>query len=136
MARWLVVVLALAVAPAAAQTVQKCIGKGGAVTLTSSACPAGQELAASYDAPPERLTAQQLQRQAELRQLEREQAARRAAQRNTVYYSPPQRSVQNSRHQRCDDAKRWRDAQAERVGLRRTHDMLRAWDDYVYQQCK
>lgn len=52
MLRILAMMLALVVFPAAGQTVQKCVGKGGAITMTSGACPAGQREAATYDATP------------------------------------------------------------------------------------
>lgn len=133
--RVVVLALGLVVFPVGAQSVQKCVGRNGDITLTSGTCPEGQREVASVDARPERETAEQARRRAELRQWEQQQAARRAAG-SVTYYNAPTRTVSQSRHQRCDAAKAWRDAQVERVGLRRTHAQLRQWDDYVYQQCK
>ena len=132
--RWIAVVLSVVMFPAVGQTVQKCVDGKGHVTLTSGACPQGQREAASYDATPERVTPEQLRRQAEMERWQAAQQQRRVAQGATVYHAP--RAQGQSRHQRCEAAKRWRDAEIERVGLKRTHAMLRSWDDYVYQQCK
>lgn len=126
--------LAVVMFPASGQTVQKCMGRDGSITLTSGACPQGQREAASYDAAPERVTPEQLRRQAELERWKAAQDQRRAAQPANFYSAP--RATGQSRHQRCEAAKRWRDSQIESVGLKRTHAMLRSWDDYVYQQCK
>lgn len=135
MLRLIVLAFCVLVFPVSAQTVQKCVGRNGQVTLTSGLCPEGQTEAARYEATPERVTSEQQRRQAELRQWEREQQARRSAT-SAPFYRQVSSSAQQSRYQRCEGAKRWRDAQIERVGLRRTHDMLRSWDGYVYQQCK
>lgn len=134
MVRWIAVLLAAVAFPVAGQTVQKCVGPGGSITLTSGACSNGQRQAASYDAKPERVTAEQLRRQAELERWQAAQQQRRANQVVNVYNAP--RTTVQSRHERCGAAKRWRDAEIERVGLKRTHAMLRSWDDYVYQQCR
>lgn len=102
MARWMAVLLSVAVVPAAGQTVQKCVDRNSAITLTSGACPAGQRDAASYDATPERVTPEQLQRQAELTRWEAAQQQRRSAQTAPVYYSAPGRTG----HPDTRDAKR------------------------------
>lgn len=42
----------------------------------------------------------------------------------------------NAKHQRCQAAKARRDDTLRRVGLRRTHELLRRLDDDVYEACK
>jgi hypothetical protein len=134
----LLLTAALAATPALAQTVQKCTDRNGHITLTSGACPAGQREAASYDATPEVMTAE---RAAELERRRRQDDAnsrylesltpRRSAS-TTTYRS----SGAASRRSGCDAAKAYRDATLRRVGLKRTHDLLRRLDDQVYEACK
>lgn len=139
MLRILAMTLALVVFPSAGQTVQKCIGKGGAVSFVSGPCPADQKQAASYDATPEVMTAR---RARELEDRRRRDAANsryleslaRGQGRSAAYGSSPSRS--NAKHERCQDAKRRRDDTLRRVGLRRTHDLLRRLDNNVYEACK
>lgn len=127
--------LCVAVMAAEAQTVQKCVDAKGHVTLTSGSCPTGQRETGRYDATPERETAAQRRRKAELQQWERDQAARRAAASQT-YWIPGPRTASENRQQRCAAAKQARDSALAALGLRRTHDQLRYWDDYVYERCK
>lgn len=131
---FLLLFLCLSALPCHGQTVQKCVDADGNVTLTSHACPSGQAETGSYDAKPERVTPDQRRRQTELTRWQRQQDAQRGAR--GTFEAPQIRSSSQSRHDRCAAARRWRDAEIERVGLKRTHAMLRSWDDYVYQQCK
>lgn len=124
--------------PAWAQTVQKCTGRDGHVTFTSSACPDGQRKAASYDATPEVMTEE---RAAELERRRRQddansrylQSLAPRGGRSTPGYWP---SRNDSRRSGCDAAKARREETLRRVGLKRTHDLLRKLDDQVYEACK
>jgi len=128
------VALAAVAFPVAGQTVQKCVGRGGEITLTSGSCPSGQQQAASYDATPERISPEQARRAAELERWQRAQDAQRANPSASTHWTPS--SGQESRHARCEAAKRRRDREIAALGLRRTHADLRRWDDYVYERCK
>lgn len=121
-------------APAAAQTVQKCVGPDGHVTLTSAACGAGQRLAARYDAVPEPMPAAasaKAARQAASRPG-REAVARTVARRGTG------RATARSRPgaDRCAAARARRERTLQRVGLKRTFDLLRKLDDEVWAACR
>ncbi|MBJ6980568.1 hypothetical protein [Luteimonas sp. MC1572] len=124
--------------PAWAQTVQKCTGRDGHVTFTSGACPDGQRQAASYDATPEVMTAE---RAAELERRRRQDDANSRylesltprGGRSTSGYWP---SRSDGRRSGCDAAKARREDTLRRVGLKRTHDLLRKLDDQVYEACK
>lgn len=134
----LLLVLALPATPAWAQTVQKCTGPDGHVTLTSGACPDGQRQAASYDATPEVMTPE---RAAELeRRRQQDDANSRYLQslapRGGASTRGQRYSGRASRHGACDAAKARREDTLRRVGLKRTHDLLRKLDDQVYEACK
>lgn len=128
-----------ALLPAWGQTVQKCTGSDGHVTFTSSACPDGQRQAATYDATPEVMTAE---RAAALEHRRRQEDANsrylEAQARGGTMHPPGHRQSRPAVDSRagCDSAKAHRDATLRRVGLRRTHDLLRKLDDRVYEACK
>lgn len=129
---------ALVATPASAQTVLKCTGRDGHVTFTSGACPDGQRQAASYDATPEVMTAE---RAAELERRRRQDDANsrylQSLSSNGGTSTPGHRSSRStSRRSGCDAAKARREDTLRRVGLKRTHDLLRKLDDQVYEACK
>lgn len=121
------------VAPAPAQTVQKCVAADGHVTLTSAACGAGQRLAARYDAVPEPMPA------AASAAADRQAANRpgRAAMPRTVKRRGSSRATAHSRPgaDRCEAARSRRERTLQRVGLKRTFDLLRKLDDEVWTAC-
>jgi hypothetical protein len=130
--------LAALATPAGAQTVQKCIGRDGHVTFTSAACPDDQRQTASYDATPEVMSAE---RAAELaRRRQQEDANSRYLDSLTprgARHAPGRRpQAADSRRSGCDAARAHRDDTLRRVGLKRTHDLLRKLDDQVYEACK
>lgn len=116
--------------PAAAQTVQTCVGADGHVTLTSAACGAGQRLAASRDAVPEPVPA-----------AAPASAGRRAnggAAPRSVARRGARRAASRSRPavDRCEAARARRERTLQRVGLQRTFDLLRRLDDEVWAACR
>ena len=126
------------VTPTSAQTVQKCVGRDGHITITSGACPDGQRQAASYDATPEVMTPE---RAAELeRRRQQDDANSRYLQSLAPRAGgsvPGYRTTRGTGNRHgCDTAKARRDATLRRVGLKRTHDLLRRLDDQVYEACK
>lgn len=71
-----------------------------------------------------------------LERWKRANDARNAASRSAFQSTPPRASASESRHSRCEAAKQHRDAQLERLGLRRTHADLRRLDAPVHEACK
>ena len=134
---WRALALAIAVlpglVPAHAQTVQKCIGAQGQITLTSGACGAGERLAARYDAVPEPVPTV---------------AVAPADRPATAAPSRAHGSVGGARRARggaarartkpdaCQAARARRDRTLQRVGLKRTFDLLRKLDDEVWAACR
>lgn len=124
-------------APAAAQTVQKCIAADGHVTLTSAECGAGERLAASYAAVPEHVAPGS----AAGADAGRKTPAR-AAQPGTAARVAPGRSARTapahrrSGPDRCRAARDRRERALARVGLKRTFDLLRKLDDEVWAACR
>ena len=135
----LAVVLVLAIpADVKAQTVQKCIGRDGHVTLTSDACPGGSRELERRAAPPEVLTPA---RAAEIERQRRE-AQRWSEQQDRAIRSRPREatrtsaSASESRNARCDAAKRHRASQREIRGIAITYLETRRLDEQVYDACK
>lgn len=124
------VALAMMAAPAPAQTVQKCIAVDGHVTLTSDACGAGERLAASYGAVPEPV----VEAAARTRPVAESRPSRGGAR------SGPRRGGSATRAKRapdrCQAARERRERTLQRVGLKRTFDLLRRLDDEVWQACR
>jgi len=138
--RWLVLMLAIGVAgpgliaPAAAQSVQKCVGANGHVTLTSDACTDGQVLAKMYEAVPEVVSAD------DGRGLQKSETG---PSRNVTPARSGSRGVpraNGSRRKpaadRCQVARDRREQTLRRVGLKRTFDLLRKLDDEVWAACR
>lgn len=126
--------------PVLAQSLHQCVDKRGHVSLTSAPCPAGHKTQKVVDATPERISPE---RAAHLEQRRRQEAAhsaylRKLAGHGSARYRSPQPAARASddRSSRCEAAKARRTTTLERVGLRRTHDLLRQLDDAVYRACK
>jgi len=128
--RWLVVV-ALWGSHVAAQGVHKCVTPGRAVSYQSEPCERGSRDAANWEAPrnPPPSGVRQI---ASSPQPERERRAEhRSARTGTahVVYSAPKPSA-------CELAKANRDSTLERVGLKRTFDLLSRLDEQVRNACR
>lgn len=138
-ARAVLLLMAVAVAgafaePAGAQTVQKCVGRDGHVTLTSGACGAGERLAASYAAVPEPAPAPGAAGP-DIRHAPRHagrQASRAPARRAPRAAAPRTRTAPD----RCQSARDRRERTLHRVGLKRSFDLLRRLDDEVREACR
>ncbi|WP_166432716.1 DUF4124 domain-containing protein [Luteimonas yindakuii] len=117
-------------APAAAQTVYKCMGPDGAV-FQSTPCGAGQQQERAYGGEAYATTPQ---RQA---QIEREQARAQAVVRRNAggagRASTPvgAQSGQSS----CDRVKAQRDRAMQALGNRRTYEQISYWATEVSKAC-
>lgn len=141
-----VLVLASPVRAAGQQAgeLRKCVSAGGAVSFQQQPCPAGSRQASSrsYVAEPAPTAAQIRARAA------REQAARaESAELSRRAGTPgPYRAQHGAAmlHRvaiakddaACQRARRQRDETLERVGLKRTYDLLRALNDEVARACR
>lgn len=132
-ARVAVIVLVLGasvLAPAArAQSVQKCIAGDGRISFTSHACGDGERLAATYSAVPETEPERSAAETArpvrpESRQRQHRTRARAGAVRGRKASGP------------CEKARERRERTLQRVGLKRTFDLLRKLDEEVWDACR
>ena len=127
---WLVLWIAqiAQITQASAQGVHKCIAPGGAVIYQSAPCEPHAREAANWEAPADRAPSRETSRQtSSQRERERERPAARAG--NT-------RIVRNaSKPSACEQAKANRDSTLERVGLKRTFDLLSRLDEQVRNAC-
>ena len=123
---------------ASAQTVYKCVGARGATVYQDEPCPQGARADKAWDGTAHQTTPeQQRANDARIRLTEQQLAARRARQTSSgSYRSSSAPTASDSRHRRCEAAKRNRDVQLERIGLRRTYDILQRLDAAVYEACK
>lgn len=121
--------------PAAAQTVQKCVDADGRITLTSAACGPGQRLDASYDASPELVPVA-----AEVRATPGSESRPGRANVSRAVAGRSGRTSTRSRSRatidRCEAARARRERTLQRVGLKRTFDLLRKLDDEVWAACR
>lgn len=115
----------------------KCPGKDGVPEYRSWPCD-GRAAEKSWKIE------QHFDPNADRRYVERTRAeSERRAQQNRARYSGGSGGGQawsgaatESRDRRCEAAKRTRDEALGRLGLKRTHEDLRRWGDYVYERCK
>lgn len=124
---------ALIACPATAQTIYRCVQKGRPVSLQSTPCDRGAATTRTRHYTPEPApTANDLAWKRY--RIEREMALRNQAQRagaasGSVVVLPAGGSA-------CAQAKAERDAWERRVGLNRTIDGMRAWQERVYHACR
>lgn len=118
---------------AGAQVVSKCPdGKGGFV-YQDTPCVNGQA-AREWDGAAHRLSPErQRQIDADRRHRELLAASRSPSNINNVVFNGPSASQQQNA--RCDAAKAHRKQELDRLGLRRTYDILRNLNDYVNREC-
>jgi hypothetical protein len=131
--RWWLV-FALWTTHAAAQDVHKCVAAGGAVSYQSEPCGRNSHDAANWEAPrdsspsPERA-------HAPAAKSGRERAPERGTARTGTA-----RIARNARNapkpSACEAAKANRDSTLERVGLKRTFDLLSRLDEQVRKACR
>lgn len=136
---WLV--CALWSAQGAAQTVHKCVMADGTASYQSLPCDGPAREAARWDAPPEPPpSAEQLATLALLREhgrAESEFLSRRAGTgRRESGASRTQVIRAAGRPSSCDAARATRDQTLERVGLKRTYELLSRLDEQVRKACR
>lgn len=108
-------------------TVYRCEGAGGAVSLQSEPCAAGQR------------TTREIPVFQDFRQPPRRSVAAPSSPRYNSSYSsgPSTRNVQlSARRSGCAAARRQRELTLEQVGLRRNYDLLQQLDAMVREACK
>ncbi|MFD0738111.1 hypothetical protein ACFQZQ_02245 [Lysobacter koreensis] len=124
------------------QAVYKCVAKGRPPSYQSQPCPSSSRIAAIREYRPEAPpTHEQL--------LERRRREAQGRQ-DSAYLSRIAGTDRQAGRQRdsarghvlptggnaCESAKRDRDAWERRVGLSRSYDALRAWNDTVHRACR
>lgn|SRR5690606_8524798 len=135
MTKWSLVLLLVPLS-GQAQQVHKCKLADGSTVYQSEACASGLP-EKTWDARPYQVSPQrQAQINRERRIAETRAAVQRPRSRPTHVDFPRGPTAEQNRHARCEAAKRTRDRELEKLGLRRTHAHLRRWGDYVYEQCK
>lgn len=114
--------------PAAMPMVYRCVDRAGAVSLQSQPCGPGQRTTRAVTAPPD------------VEPPRRPMEAPRARETSSHAYAftGPSASDQAraQREANCEFARREREQTLERVGLRRTYDLLQRLDAMVAQACR
>ncbi|HZX81619.1 MAG TPA: hypothetical protein VFE72_11785 [Lysobacter sp.] len=125
--------MAFACAPLSAQTVYRCVQKGKPVSLQSTPCTEGATTTREIPYTPEAApTANELAWKRY--RIEREMAARNQALQSRSRSGSA--VVLPAGGDACAQAKADRDAWERRVGLRRTIDGMRLWQDRVQRACR
>jgi len=120
--------LLLGSASVGAQAVYKCVEKGKPVSFQTTPCPAAAKIAAIREYTPDReLTAQ------EKRQREAQWATRRQTQASAAASMPIEHTPTVDH---CAMAKADRDRWERTVGMNRTYEGLRAWNERVARACR
>ena len=126
MRRIAIVAMLLVAGSAQAQVVYKCVGKNGHVEFSSWPCASDKKTVKAVAAPPDPVRPYT------------PPAPRQQPQQvvtNTFYNGQTQPTAREQAKYRCEHAKRWREGELERLGLRRTFDDLRRVDSWVRAQC-
>lgn len=113
--------------PVAVPMVYRCVDGAGGVSLQSQPCGAGQRMTRAVAAP------------AYVEPVRPRIAARTGPSRSATYeFTPPSAAdQQRAQHEvRCAIARREREQTLERVGLKRTYDLLQRLDAMVAQACE
>ena len=132
-------VVALSAAPlAGAQTIYTCVDAKGHKTFQNAPCPVGTRVdrARDYDEAPvdPRLAAQTRQTQREMDA--RNRAANQEVVTTQVVVAPRGEDARDRQRRLCAEARAYRERELERVGLRRTYDLLSRLDRMVFDACK
>lgn len=123
---------------------RKCVSPGGVVSFQQQPCAAGsrQTFSRPYVAEPPP-TVEQLRARAAREQAARAESAElsRRAGTSRQYRAPTgtgtlHRVAMAKDDAACQRARRHRDATLERVGLKRTYDLLRSLNDEVARACR
>lgn len=117
-------------AHATAQSVHKCVAPTGAVSYQSGACTGNSREAANWEAPSDPPPSGPPHPSSSKPEGERSLEPRSArADRTHLVRDAPKPSA-------CEIAKADRDATLERVGLKRTFDLLSRLDEQVRKACR
>jgi len=120
-------VIALSCAHAAAQNVYKCVAASGVVSYQSAPCEHGAREAARWDAPPDPPS--------RLHQSVSSQE-RHASEPRFTRTGSAHIARNAAKPSACEAAKVNRDRTLERVGLKRTFDLLSRLDEQVRNACR
>lgn len=131
---WALVLSTFAMSPRSeAQAVYRCVEKGKPVSFQNTPCSAKAKITAIRDYVPERApTPNELAWKRH--RIEQEMAARNRQARSTPAAATG--AVLPVGTDACTRAKAERDAWERRVGLHRTVEGLRFWQDHVYRACR
>lgn len=113
--------------PVAVPMVYRCVDAAGGVSLQSQPCGVGQRMTRAVAAPPD------------VEPVRPRVVARPEPSRSEPYeFTAPNAAEQRSTQQdaRCAMARREREQTLERVGLKRTYDLLQRLDAMVAEACK
>jgi hypothetical protein len=125
----------------AAQTVHKCVLADGATSYQSLPCAGSAREAVRWDAPPDPLpSAEQLAKLAMLREHGRAESEFLSRRAGTGVRggdtSRTHRVPAAGRPSSCDAARATREQTLERVGLKRTYELLSRLDEQVRKACR
>jgi len=137
-ASWAAVLL-LPVPDAAAQAIYKCVVRGKPPSYQSEPCATNARVAAVRPYQPEPVpSAQDLQARRDRERRARQDSAYLSTLAGTTgrAVAPSRGAIVPVGSGQCEATKRERDAWERRVGLNRTIDALRAWNDRVYAACR
>ena len=129
---------ACAITGAHDRTLRKCVAANGAVSIQNEPCPAKAKTAWVRGTEPEVVTAETLRRQAGIRRQQEANSrylSRLAGTDRTNGGGYTTSTASESQRAACERAKRHRQSVLDQVGLKRTHDLLRALDQEVYRAC-
>ena len=138
LALWLGVLSASTLAQSQPHVLRKCVDAKGGVSYQNAACPAGSREAGAREYRPEAdvvYDADSASRkiEADRQAIRRDNAQRRpGGNRNGVGANIGLSRDEN----RCEAAKRKRQAAFDRNWRHRTVEFSRRWDDYVRQECR
>ncbi|GAB1596062.1 hypothetical protein PAGU2638_17410 [Lysobacter sp. PAGU 2638] len=119
--------LVLAATAAQAQTVQKCVTRGGLARYQSEPCARGERTAEIWDATPDPVAPASDEPRPRTRSTTRSRTARRTPRTSVAMLQT---------HDECADARAYRDAVERRAGLARNYDLLSALQERVYRACR
>ena len=126
-----VAALLLAVAPARAGTVYRCVQKGKPVSFQSEPCDANARATHAVGYVPDAEPSPASRRAATQREMDRRYARPRAGTVHVVEATRP-----NADGVTCWQARNERDEWERRYPLARNVDTLRRWQEYVQQHCR
>ena len=137
--KWIFTLAMLSLAFSAhAQQVHKCVDRRGNVAYQSQPCAAAQTTARTWEAQPDPVSDRPAVPVAEPRRSMQNAYPKTKSRRSkAVGASGASIPVENSGNSRaCEAAKATRVRTLERVGLKRTFELLRRLDDAVNRACK